>query len=830
MSFNNYTLDTINKHLSEDSENSIHIAKSYAKESFCNTVEPAHLFKAILHKDIGLIDFIEIDLDKDYFYLLEWADMQIQLYPKSNTKNNNDIELSSDSISVLNEAYQYCQKFDLEEIGPKFILTSLVTPGVGFSFEQLKSMLLSPDEILSKTNNKKATKSFDKKVENNNYSSKNLFKYTVDKISEFQTINLYNVVGFEKELHFIFEALGKKTKSNVLIVGESGIGKTSLINAFVERIIKDEVPDSISNSNIFELDLTLISSEASYKGEIEDKAKKVFSEINNLENAILVIEGIDKIFEKQSSLYGVSTLLKKELNSNSLRLIATTSVEGFTKNIETDYEFTRKIEKLTLEEPSIDMTSRIIKGVKEKYENHHNLKISNEVIVEAILLAKRFMGERSLPDSAFDLIDKTLSHIHTMNNISEKEILLLKSKLEAIKDSIDKDSNDKISFDLQWLHYEIFNRLSFLLTSQLDEKIDFAGLENNSKKIEYLTSVLSELEKLTENKRNQAEVADLSIIIAQQTGIPIGKVQTKERDKLINAESVLKERVVGQDHAIKTVLESIYESRSGLNKKGQPIASVFFLGPTGTGKTELTKALAEFLFQDESAIIRFDMSEFMESHSVATMTGAPAGYVGYEEGGLLVNKIRQKPYSIVLFDEIEKAHPDVFNIFLQIMDEGRIHDKLNRTGDFSNSLIVFTSNVGSDYVFKSFDKGIIPSSNELKQIMIERKFKPEFLGRLTEIIPFSPITKEIVLMIFEINLKNLYKTLKEMNIKLDIPDETKEYLALSEFSPELGARPILGIIRNRIRRPLSKMIIAGEIKNGSNVVLTVKDGELIWKY
>jgi ATP-dependent Clp protease ATP-binding subunit ClpA len=284
--------------------------------------------------------------------------------------------------------------------------------------------------------------------------------------------------------------------------------------------------------------------------------------------------------------------------------------------------------------------------------------------------------------------------------------------------------------------------------------------------------------------------------------------------------------MVGQDHAIKTVLEAIYESRSGLSKKGQPIASVFFLGPTGTGKTELTKALADFLFQDESAIIRFDMSEFMESHSVATMTGAPAGYVGYEEGGLLVNKIRQKPYSIVLFDEIEKAHPDVFNIFLQIMDEGRIHDKLNRIGDFSNALIVFTSNVGSDYVFKSFEEGKIPSSNDLKQIMIERKFKPEFLGRLTEIIPFSPITEEIVLMIFNIHLKNLMKTLTDLNITLTINDETKKALALSEFSPQLGARPILGIIRNQIRRPLSKMIIAGEIKAGDSVELRIENGEL----
>jgi ATP-dependent Clp protease ATP-binding subunit ClpA len=474
------------------------------------------------------------------------------------------------------------------------------------------------------------------------------------------------------------------------------------------------------------------------------------------------------------------------------------------------------------------MTSRIIKGAKVRYEEHHSLKVSDEVVAEAIRLAKRYMGERSLPDSAFDLIDKTLSHIHTMNDISAKEIDMLIGKLTEVKEAAKEAGAEKTAFDLHWLHHEIFNRLSFLLTSQLDDEVNFAELKNNDKKIKHLETVLAELKTLAETLRVQVEMTDLSLVIAQQTGIPIGKVQTKERDKLVNAEAVLKERVVGQDHAIKTVLDAIYESRSGLSKKGQPIASVFFLGPTGTGKTELTKALAEFLFQDESAIIRFDMSEFMESHSVATMTGAPAGYVGYEEGGLLVNKIRQKPYSIVLFDEIEKAHTDVFNIFLQIMDEGRIHDKLNRTGDFSNALVVFTSNVGSDYIFKSFDAGIIPSSNDLKQIMIERKFKPEFLGRLTEIIPFSPITEEIVLMIFNIHLKNLMKTLVDLNIKLVLSDETKKNLALSEFSPQLGARPILGIIRNEIRRPLSKKIIAGEVKAGTTVELKFADGKYEW--
>jgi len=815
---------------SNESRNALKIAESFSKESMSESIAPAHLLKAVLHKETGLVEFLE-NMGKDYYYLLDWANARLKLLPKASTPFY-DLSFSNEAVAVFNEAESLHLKYGVELLEPLFLLAALVTPGVGFTFDQLKTLPLTADELLATLDSPNQGKTQGKTASAASAGSggKNLTKYCLDKNLEARNGYMPIIIGFEKEMQAVFETLGKKTKSNVLIVGESGIGKTALIDAFVQRVIKGEVPDFLKDNTIYELDLSAISSEANYKGEIEDRAKKVLRDVDEIGNAVLIIEGIDKIFDKQSMLYGIATLLKKELNKSSIRLIATTSVEGFTKNIETDKEFVRKIEKLTIDEPSFDMTSRIIKGAKVRYEEHHGLQVADEVVLEAIRLAKRYMGERSLPDSAFDLIDKTLSHIHTMNDISEKEIELLSEKLSNIKESAKEKGKEKTAFDLQWLNHELFNRLSFLLTSQLDDEVNFAELKTNEEKIKHLETVLKELEKLAKTKRIQVENADLSLVIAQQTGIPIGKVQTKERDKLVNAEAIIKERVVGQDNAIKTVLEAIYESRSGLSKKGQPIASVFFLGPTGTGKTELTKALAEFLFQDESAIIRFDMSEFMESHSVATMTGAPAGYVGYEEGGLLVNKIRQKPYSIVLFDEIEKAHPDVFNIFLQIMDEGRIHDKLNRIGDFSNALIVFTSNVGSDYIFKSFEEGKIPSSNDLKQIMIERKFKPEFLGRLTEIIPFSPITEEIVLMIFNIHLKNLMKTLVDLNITLTLSDETKKALALSEFSPQLGARPILGIIRNQIRRPLSKMIIAGDVKAGGKVELKYKDGECEWVY
>ena len=324
-------------------------------------------------------------------------------------------------------------------------------------------------------------------------------------------------------------------------------------------------------------------------------------------------------------------------------------------------------------------------------------------------------------------------------------------------------------------------------------------------------------------------VEHLKEVVSQKTGIPLGDVQAAERERLVNAEEILKKRVVGQDHAIKAVLDSIYESRSGLNKKGQPIGSFFFLGPTGTGKTELAKSLAEFLFQDETAILRFDMSEYKEEHSVALLYGAPPGYVGYEEGGLLVNQIRQKPYSIVLFDEIEKAHRSVFDLFLQILDEGKLHDRLGRVGDFSNALIIFTSNIGSQYIFEQFEKGLVPTHNDMLEVM-QGYFRPEFLARLTEIVPFAPINEKIVTVIFNIHLKGLLKTLSEQNITLQVDEKAIHKIAINGFNAQYGARPILGILRKDIRRPLSKMIISGELREGDHVTLALDErNELKWE-
>ncbi len=725
------------------------IANSFAEEYCSDAIYPAHLFKAILHKDMELIHFIETELDKDYYYLQDWADVQMQLAPRA-VRPMRDLDLSDESVAVMEEAENYKVKFDLDEATPVCVLASLVTPGVGFSFDQLKTLPLTPSDISAKMAKGASVEApymegAELKKSTPAKGKGNLAKYCIDKTAVARAGNLDKVIGFDKEIAVIYEILGRKTKANLLITGESGVGKTSLVNGFVSRLAADEAPSFLNGAIPYELDTAALGGDAQYKGEVEDRFKNIINEVEALPNAVLIIEQIDKLFDKQGALFGCSTLLKNELSKGRLQLLCTSSIDGYTKNIETDKEMTSNIEKISIDEPDTAVTLSILQGIMPAYEAYHHLTVDETVLDEAIRLAKRYLTEKCLPASAIDLLDRTMSHV-------------------------------KIEKDLS------------------DEKTD---------------ALLSE---------------DLSGTVARQTGIPLGKVQTQERDRLMSGEETLKKRVVGQDHAVKKVLDAVYEARSGLSKKGQPMGSFFFLGPTGTGKTELSKALAEFLFGDESALIRFDMSEFKEEHSVALLYGAPPGYVGYEEGGLLVNKIRQSPYSVVLFDEIEKAHKSVFDLFLQILDEGKLHDRLGRVGDFSNALILFTSNIGAQTIVEKFNSGIIPENNELMDIM-QGYFRPEFLARLTEIVPFSPITDKTVAQIFDIHMKGLLKLLDEQNITLELTPEARQTIALRGYNQQYGARPILGIIRKELRHPISKMMISGKVKPGDHIIVDLdKEG------
>lgn len=802
------------------------IANSFAMEYCSDAIYPSHLFKAILHKEIGLIHFIETELDKDYYYLQEWADVQMALSPRA-TKPSRDLNLSEEAFAVLEEAEAYQIRLGLDECEPVCVLASLVTPGVGFTFEQLKTLPMNASEICDKLGGENQTHTTMTSPSIGGGSSKGgmIQKYCINKIEEVQNGKIGSIVGFENEISTIYEILGRKTKSNLLITGESGVGKTALINGFAIQLANGRVPGFLDQAVAYELDLAALSADASYKGEIEDRFKKLLNEIKEQKNAILIIESIDKLFDKQGAFYGASTILKQELGRGNILLVCTSSIDGFTKNIETDKEFVTKLERISVEEPNADLCQRILKGALEGYETFHQLTVDETVMSDAIRLAKRYLTEKALPDSAFDLIDRTMALVKTMNDMSEKDIQAIQAKLTQLQKDAEAGKEEAgLMKELDWLHYELMNKISCILLAQLDTDTDFSKIVTSVERMDYLQKTIDQLATLSLEKRTALDSADLFAVVAKQTGIPLGKVQSKERDRLTNGEATLKRRVVGQDHAVKIVLDSVFESRSGLNKKGQPMGSFFFLGPTGTGKTELSKALAAFLFEDESSLIRFDMSEFKEEHSVALLYGAPPGYVGYEEGGLLVNKIRQKPYSVVLFDEIEKAHKSVFDLFLQILDEGKLHDRLGRVGDFSNALILFTSNIGSQFIVDAFNEGHIPQNNDLMDIM-QGHFRPEFLARLTEIVPFSPIMPEGVVRIFDIHLKGLLKLLEEQGITLVMSDEVKKEIAMKGYNQQYGARPLIGIIRKELRHPLSKLIISGAIKSGDTVEVRLNDGK-----
>jgi ATP-dependent Clp protease ATP-binding subunit ClpA len=819
----------INIQFSDELKLAVNIAQSLAKEYSHEKISPSHLLKALFHRDVGLTEFL-LSLDKDIYYLEEWADVRIESSPKSARAAENP---SGDDQfkATLHEADNIRIKLSRDEIDPLCVLAAICMPGVGFTNEQLKSFTLTSQEVLDAITSKNdlqsvvGTSDTSSTLKDKKTGTNAILKFCIDKNDQAIQKKLDPVVGRDSELRTIVEILGRRSKSNVLILGDAGVGKTALVNGFTQIVIEGKVPENLKAAKIFELDFGSLIAGASYKGEIEDRLKSIIKEIQQFEKAILFVDEIHMLLDQQGGTSGAANLLKPELSRGNLTIIGTTYIDNYTKFIETDEAFNRQFEIVKIEEPDEPVALRMLKEIIPAYENHHHLKADEDVLSEAIRLSKRFLKERSLPDSAIDLIDHAMSGVRLMTDISSGKIEELNKQLESLKP--ESDENQKLN-ELEWFYSDLKNQISPILFSKLNEEEVPVQFNSGTEIYDYCKKILTSLEEHARQKIEALDKSDIGAIVSARTGIPLGKVQSKERDRLLNIEQHLKKRVVGQDHALKSIAEAILESRSGLNKAGQPIGSFFFLGPTGTGKTELAKSLSEFLFQDESFLIRFDMSEFKEEHSAALLYGAPPGYVGYEEGGLLVNKIRQKPYSVVLFDEIEKAHTSVFDIFLQILDEGKLHDRLGKEGDFSNAIILFTSNIGSKYIVDSFEKGEIPPSDKLMEIMCNH-FRPEFLGRLTEIVPFAPINKENVVKIFDIHMKSLYKSLKDKGINLDIDQNVKEKLAMSGFSPKYGARPIVGIIRSQLRRPLSKMIIADEIRRGSAVKLTLgKDGNIVW--
>ena len=812
-----------------------HIAQMYAKENRNAKVDISHILLALMHNSAGLRGFLD-SISVDVPYVIEWAEIRIVEYDKSALNTPEALPLDANVQVVLEQADYLRLKFGLDLIDNICLLAAVVKPNYGYSAQHLKSLPLREADILNSLQHLAGNTMLIQQDESISgvladpsqatKASGALLTYCKSKNEWALAGKMDPVVGRDKELMMMIEVLGRRSKPNVLLLGEPGVGKSALVDGFVQKIIAGEVPSLLKNAIVFELDLGTLQAGASYKGEVEDRIKKIISDLKSYDKAILFIDELHALMDGKGAFgSGVANLLKPELARGEITVIGATTQAEYRKIIEPDAACNRRFETITIHEPDVFTASKMIEGILPKYELHHDLKVQYPAIKGAVLLAKRYVKEKSLPDSAIDLLDRTLAAVKMMNETSVAEITGIEAELTILESNTDLTEEELLS-ELKWLHIVLFNKLSPVLLGSIEDTLDVSKMDRVNHVRTELKKSIEKLHAQLGTIKNEVSLHDVAAIIAHKTGIPVGKIQTQERDKLLSIEGHLQKRVIGQDHAIKVLSDTIIESRSGIQKQGQPIGSFFFLGPTGTGKTELTKAIAEFLFNDEKAMIRFDMSEFKEEHSAALLYGAPPGYVGYEEGGMLVNKIRQKPYSVVLFDEIEKAHHSVFDTFLQIMDEGTLHDKLGKEGDFSNSIIIFTSNIASDWVVDQFQKGIRPTSQTLMDVMA-KNFRPEFLARVSEIIPFAPIAEENVVRIFDIQLKSLYESLAKLEIELVLSDAAKNNLAMSGFTPKYGARQLVTVIRSRLRRPISKMLISGELKKGERLFIDLKsDDEL----
>lgn len=792
----------------------LNIAQAVARENANEYYTPSHLLKALLHKEVGVRGFV-LSIGKDLGYLEEWADVHIEQCPKSTQLS--EIKPSEKIDSLFRAADDVRIGLGLFDINPICVLAALTKPGVAYSSDQLKSFPILEKDIRSiYYNNEPSGNSpvpmTESSVPVSNPSSF-LTKYCMD-LTAVATNSLHPVINRDRENRMIMEILGSRTKSNVLIVGDAGVGKTALVYGLAWDIVNHKVPSFLEGARIFELDNASLIAGATYKGEIEDRLKNILKELRGIDNAILFVDEIHVLLDSRQGNSGAGNVLKPELSHGNLTVIGATTIDEYRKIIEPDHAFNRRFEVIQINEPDMKSAIQMLHSVQKQYVDYHQVKISEDAVAECVRLAKRYVKDRRLPDSAIGLLDMTLSAIKMVNETGKNDAETLLGQLDEIEQA-EKDPVEKEE-ELRDLIFLMHNKLSPILLGVIPDEADVQELQKYEELATYLRNALNAILQFTEKKIEEVGVYEVAAVVASKTGIPIGKIQSQEKERLLNMEEYLRRRVVGQDRALKTLTDAILESRSGMNKPGQPIGSFFLLGPTGTGKTELAKALAETLFNDEKSMIRFDMSEFKEEHSAALLYGAPPGYVGYEEGGMLVNKIRQQPYAVVLFDEIEKAHPSVYDIFLQIMDEGKLHDRLGKEGDFSNSIILFTSNVGSEWLTRQLESGNVPTTNQIMEVM-GQYFRPEFLARLSEIVPFSPISEDILLKIFDIQFNGVKKLLDKQGISIIISDDARKMLAHKGFTPKYGARQVAGVIRNYLRRPISRLIIKEELCQGKTL-------------